>query len=72
MKTSTVTLIIGGSSGMGLAAAKKMVAQGISTVILGNNNDKLNAAKIQLDSISTDDAIVETLQANLYEQQDVE
>ena len=72
MKTSTVTLIIGGSSGMGLAAAKKMVAQGVSTVILGNNNDKLNAAKIQLDSISTGDAIVETLQANLYEQQDVD
>jgi len=72
MKTSTVALIIGGSSGMGLATAKKMVTQGISVVILGKNNDKLLAAKMLLDSISTNKTTVNTLRANLYRQQDVD
>ena len=72
MNTSTVTLIVGGSSGIGLATAKKMVAQGISTIILGSNSDKLTTAKTQLDSIATDATTVDTLQANLYEQNDVD
>lgn len=71
MNTS-IALIIGGSSGMGLATAKQMVAQGINTIILGNNPAKLKDAKSTLDSIATTGASVQTLQANLYEQQDVE
>ena len=72
MSTSSIALIIGGSSGMGLATAKQLVGQGISTIILGNNVTKLEGAKTELDSISTNDVLVETLQANLYKQQDVD
>ena len=72
MNTSSIALIVGGSSGMGLATAKEMVAQGISTLILGNSIDKLNAAKAELDSMSTGDATVDTLQANLYKTEDVD
>lgn len=72
MTISSIALIIGGSSGMGLATAKQLVAQGISIIILGNNVAKLENAKAELDSTSSSDVLVETLQANLYEQQDVD
>lgn len=72
MNTSSIALIIGGSSGIGLETAKKLVSQGISTIILGNNVAKLESAKTELESIPTSDAIVEILQANLYEQRDVD
>ena len=72
MTTSNIALIIGGSSGMGLATAKQLVAKGISTIILGNKLTKLEDAKSELDALSTDGANVETLQANLYNQQDVD
>lgn len=68
MNNSDVALIIGGSSGMGFASAKKLVSQGIDTIILGNKTDKLNKAKNDLGN----NAVVETLQANLYEPSDVE
>ena len=72
MTTSNIALIIGGSSGMGLATAKQLVAKGTSVIILGNNTDKLASAKAQLTAIASNDINIETLQANLYEQQDVE
>ncbi|MCF2911111.1 SDR family oxidoreductase [Pseudoalteromonas sp. DL2-H2.2] len=72
MTTSNIALIIGGSSGMGLATAKQLIAQGTSVIILGNNVDKLESAKSQLTAIASNDIIIETLQANLYEQQDVD
>lgn len=67
MRNSNVALIIGGSSGMGLASAQKLVALGIDTIIIGNNTDKLDHAKSELG----DNAKVETLQANLYDSNDV-
>ncbi|MEX2130780.1 MAG: SDR family oxidoreductase [Pseudohongiellaceae bacterium] len=67
MKDSTVALIIGGSSGIGFASAKRLIAQGIDTIILGNNTDKLKKAKIELGK----NALVETMQANLYDASDV-
>ncbi len=70
MKNPTIALIIGGSSGMGLATAKQLINQGIKTIILGNNNEKLLAAKTALEHIGHD--LVETLQANLYHQNDVD
>lgn len=72
MNTSSYALIIGGSSGMGLATAKKMVSQGISTLILGNNASKLGAAKSELHSLADNGVTVATIQANLYQQQDVD
>lgn len=67
MNDSTVAVVIGGSSGIGLASAKLLVSQGIDTIILGNNMDKLKKAKTEISS----NAIVETLQANLYQENDV-
>ncbi|WP_125721109.1 SDR family NAD(P)-dependent oxidoreductase [Pseudoalteromonas rubra] len=72
MITSNIALIIGGSSGMGLATAKQLIAQGTSIIILGNNVEKLESAKSQLTAIASNDISIETLQANLYEQQDVD
>ena len=72
MLTSNIAFIIGGSSGMGLATAKQLVASGISTLILGNNPDKLEAAKAELETLAGDKATVDTIQANLYQQQDVD
>ncbi|HBR99199.1 MAG TPA: sugar dehydrogenase [Gammaproteobacteria bacterium] len=67
MHHPTVAFIIGGSSGMGLACAKQLTDQGIDTIILGKNVDKLNSAKAMLDG----EAHVETLPANLYNSDDV-
>lgn len=72
MNNSSIALIIGGSSGMGLATANQLVAQGNSTIILGNNISKLETAKSKLYAVAGDGVIVETLQANLYAQEDVE
>lgn len=44
-KSNPSALIIGGSSGMGLATAKQLVAQGIETTIVGSSMVKLGAAK---------------------------
>tara|TARA_R110002050_G_scaffold117991_1_gene235051 strand:+ start:190 stop:963 length:774 start_codon:yes stop_codon:yes gene_type:complete len=71
MTTSNIALIIGGSSGMGLATAKQLVAQSTSVIILGNNTAKLESAKSELTAIATKGTNVEILQANLYEQQDI-
>ncbi len=71
MKNSAIALIIGGSSGIGLATAKQLINQGIRTIILGNSNEKLAAAKTVLNHNGHDD-LVETLQANLYLQSDVD
>ena len=68
MNNSTVALIIGGSSGMGLASARQLVANGIDTIILGNDSEKLDKAKAELGN----KVKVETLQANLYDTSDVE
>lgn len=67
MSNSVVAMIVGGSSGMGLATAKQLVARGIHTIILGNNIDKLKSAAAEIGN--TD--LVETLQANLYNNKDV-
>ena len=71
MTNSSVDLIIGGSSGIGLTSAKQLVSQGTNTVILGNNEAKLEAAKTELKTYANNDS-VEKIQANLYEQQDVD
>ena len=72
MTTSNIALIIGGSSGMGLATAKQLVAGGTSVIILGNNTTKLDSAKAELTAIAPNGANVEILQVNLYEQKDVD
>ena len=67
-KTQTLALILGGSSGMGLATASRFVARGVDTVIVGKSADKLAAAKNTLAGKGS----VETLQADLYQPGDVQ
>lgn len=50
-KAKQIALIIGGSSGMGLATAQQLVSAGIHTIITGRNTDKLNKALNQLTNL---------------------
>ncbi|WP_170336360.1 SDR family NAD(P)-dependent oxidoreductase [Ruegeria arenilitoris] len=50
--TDTTTLIIGGSSGMGLAAAQQIVAKGGHVTLVGSSADKLNAARTGLGALA--------------------
>ena len=70
MKNTTppLALILGGSSGMGLATAKQLLTDGIDTVIVGRSAEKLDKAKQSLFELGN----VETFQANLYDPSDVE
>jgi len=43
-----VAIVTGGGSGLGLAIAEKFVSNGIITIIVGRDKEKLNAAKKQL------------------------
>lgn len=63
-----LALIVGGSSGMGLATAKLLLERGIHTAIVGNAPEKLEAAKRELSTFGR----IETLQANLYDPNDVQ
>ena len=61
-KKNAVALIIGGSSGMGLSTAKKLVQQNIKVVLVGRNQTKLENAVAELSKIGE----VATIQADLY------
>jgi NAD(P)-dependent dehydrogenase (short-subunit alcohol dehydrogenase family) len=72
MINSPIALIVGGSSGIGFSTAKQLVEQGISTIILGKNINKLDTAKRELALLANNNATVEIIQTNLYEQTDVD
>ena len=55
-----------------MKTAKQLATQGTSIIILGNNVAKLESAKSELSAIATEGSFIETLQANLYEQKDVD
>ncbi len=63
-----VALIVGGSSGIGMATAKQLLNAGTQTMILGKSAEKLAAAERDLSTAGQ----VETMQANLYDAKDVE
>jgi NAD(P)-dependent dehydrogenase (short-subunit alcohol dehydrogenase family) len=65
MRTEKV-LIIGGSSGMGLALAGQLLAQGTEVTIAGRSADRLAAARQQLSTS------VHTVQADIGDEQDIE
>jgi len=50
--TGKVAVITGGNSGIGLATAQELEAQGAKVVIFGRNQEKLNEAKAQLNGHS--------------------
>ena len=63
-----VALIIGGSSGMGLATARLLQKRNATAVLVGNSAQKLESAKRELSASGN----VEIMQANLYEPNDVQ
>jgi NAD(P)-dependent dehydrogenase (short-subunit alcohol dehydrogenase family) len=48
MKTNHVAIVTGGGSGIGLAITEKFVQAGITTIIVGRDQQKLNATKDKL------------------------
>ncbi|MDH5739493.1 MAG: SDR family oxidoreductase [Nitrospira sp.] len=61
-------LIIGGSSGIGLATAKFLLERSIPTTIVGNSLEKLEGARRELSVFGP----IDTQQANLYKPDDVQ
>ena len=61
-------LIIGGSSGIGFATAKRLVERGIATTMVGRSAPKLAAAQAAL----TAGGPVDTVTADLYDAADVD
>ncbi|WP_286263095.1 SDR family NAD(P)-dependent oxidoreductase [Thalassotalea atypica] len=64
----SLALIIGGSSGMGFATAKKLITRGITPVIIGRSGKKLSDATQALSAIGE----ARSIQADLYDWQDVQ
>jgi len=72
MKNSSFALIVGGSSGMGLATAKQLAEQGVSPIILGKNEHKLQEAKNTIEQLGNADITVETIQTDLHDEAQVD
>ncbi len=67
-KPQSRALIVGGSSGMGLATAKQLLQRGVAVDIVGNNPEKLAAVQNQLSQLGT----INTHAVNLLEAQAVD
>ncbi|WP_411994703.1 SDR family NAD(P)-dependent oxidoreductase [Agarivorans sp. DSG3-1] len=65
--TQSFALIIGGSSGIGFATAKQLLAEKKSVIIVARSADKLSQAKQELSALGE----VHTWQADLYQTADV-
>lgn len=68
--TTSVALIIGGSSGIGLEAARRLVRSGIDVWIIGRNEAKLEQAALELNQLSQ--ASIRTIRCNLYDDEAVD
>ncbi len=69
MKNDIVNaFILGGSSGMGLATAKRLLTEGNNVTIVGHQADKLDAAQAELSVYGQ----VTTIVADLYQSGDVQ
>lgn len=68
--SKTVSFIIGGSSGIGLAIARELVRTGADVVLVARNGAKLEAARDALRHLGPGDA--ETRAADLYTEREVD
>ncbi len=66
--SDTTAIIIGGSTGMGKATARKLLEEGNAVLIVARDETKLAAAKAELSSLGT----VETASLDLYDEQAVD
>lgn len=66
--TQPLSFVLGGSSGIGLAAARRLLERGTPTVVTGRSAAKLDAVKSEF----ADTGEFETLQVDLYDARDVE
>lgn len=62
MNQPSTALIVGGSSGMGLAVARKLLARGAGVILLGRDETKLSGAKASLSELGS----VETVSVDLH------
>jgi uncharacterized protein len=69
-KMKKISLISGGSSGLGLEIAELLVKSGKSVLILGRNKDKLNEASARLDRARINSS-VEWLTCNIGNEDDI-
>jgi NAD(P)-dependent dehydrogenase (short-subunit alcohol dehydrogenase family) len=67
--TPSVSLIVGGSSGIGLAVAKLLKAQGQTVVVLAKSDTSLASARAELERIKG--GSVEAIKVDLYSANDV-
>lgn len=71
--TNKTALIVGGSSGMGLETAKRLLAAGNNILLLAHHEDSLNSAQQQLrDCIDNNIHTIDTANVDLYEETQVE
>lgn len=66
--TKSWALIVGGSSGMGFATAKKLLEAGVNTIIVGKKAEKLQTAADELSKFG----LVQPVKADLYEKDGID
>lgn len=65
----TDAIIIGGGSGMGLALARTLLAEGMDVTIVGRSADRLATARAQLDG--SDHGKISTIVADMGQEEDI-
>ncbi len=66
--TKSWALIVGGSSGMGFATAKKLLEAGVNTIIVGKKAEKLQTAADELSKFG----LVQPVKVDLYEKDGID
>lgn len=64
----TIAMILGGSTGIGKEAARRLLQNGLDVVLVARNEERLVAAKRELSELGT----VETISLDLYDEQAVD